>query len=138
MLFNCNTITITRRHSKKAIILKRHADCFECISHKKDRYGYSQIEFCHKTYKMHRFIYCLLTDKDLNDIKGLYLQHSCDNRLCCSPLHLIPGTHNDNMQDMKNKNRSCWGEKNGRAKLTNIDTLTIYNSDMPLDYLAEI
>ena len=31
--------------------------------------------------------------------------HSCDNRTCCNPFHLSWGTHQDNMNDMKERER---------------------------------
>jgi len=31
--------------------------------------------------------------------------HSCDNRICCNPHHLRWGTHQDNMDDMKERDR---------------------------------
>lgn len=136
--YTCDKIKIKYTNQKKEIILKRKNDCYECVSHKIDKYGYAVIHMNKKFYKMHRFIYCLLTNKEFKDIEKLVLQHYCDNRLCCNPLHLIPGTHNDNMYDMRSKNRSCWGERNRGSKVTDIDTLYIYNSDMPLDYLADM
>lgn len=42
----------------------------------------------------------------------------CDNRACCNPKHLFLGTHQDNMDDMKSKNRQANGEKIGNHKLT--------------------
>lgn len=35
----------------------------------------------------------------------LVLRHSCDNPVCCNPYHLTPGTHQENMNDMKERER---------------------------------
>lgn len=32
--------------------------------------------------------------------------HKCDNRKCCNPDHLFPGSTSDNIKDMRDKNRS--------------------------------
>lgn len=34
-----------------------------------------------------------------------YLLHSCDNKICCNPHHLHPGTHQENMDEMKERER---------------------------------
>jgi hypothetical protein len=36
---------------------------------------------------------------------GRYAIHSCDNCICCNPHHLNWGTHQDNMDDMKERDR---------------------------------
>ena len=36
---------------------------------------------------------------------GRYILHSCDNSICCNPNHLSWGSHQDNMDDMKNRDR---------------------------------
>ena len=46
------------------------------------------------------------------------VRHTCDNKLCVNPNHLILGTHKDNVADRVSRNRSANGERNGRAKLT--------------------
>jgi uncharacterized protein (DUF433 family) len=37
--------------------------------------------------------------------KGIMALHSCDNPICCNPFHLRWGTHQDNMNDMKERER---------------------------------
>jgi|TARA_R110000822_G_scaffold300834_2_gene424368 DNA-binding XRE family transcriptional regulator len=36
---------------------------------------------------------------------GRYALHSCDNSVCCNPYHLSWGSHQDNMDDMRNRDR---------------------------------
>lgn len=40
---------------------------------------------------------------------GMYVLHTCDNRLCINPEHLFLGTHLDNIKDMHSKNRQRGG-----------------------------
>lgn len=37
--------------------------------------------------------------------KGKVGRHTCDNPKCCNPYHLIPGTQQENMDDMKERER---------------------------------
>lgn len=52
---------------------------------------------------------------------GKIVRHTCDNRLCCNPEHLILGTHAENMADMVARGGRKGigsGSDNGRSKLT--------------------
>ena len=57
--------------------------------------------------------------------EGLFICHSCDNRLCINPDHLNPGTHTENMNDMVRAGHSSRGERNGQALLTKEDVVEI-------------
>jgi HTH domain len=44
--------------------------------------------------------------------------HTCDNRLCINPNHVIPGTHADNARERDRRGRTAVGMRHGRAKLS--------------------
>jgi hypothetical protein len=44
--------------------------------------------------------------------------HHCDNPPCIRPSHIFAGSHQDNMDDCKNKGRMLAGENNPQARLT--------------------
>ena len=60
------------------------------------------------------------------------VRHKCDNPRCVNPEHLEGGTHQDNMDDMKKRNRAgdCrnFGAANGRTKLNPCDVAAIRKS----------
>lgn len=44
---------------------------------------------------------------------GAWVLHSCDVPGCCNPMHLRPGSHAENMADMKARGRAASGERHG-------------------------
>lgn len=48
---------------------------------------------------------------------GAFVLHSCDNRLCVNIAHLRLGTHQENIQDARDRNRWARGERHGVARL---------------------
>lgn len=57
--------------------------------------------------------------------KGQQVRHTCDNRPCICPDHLILGTVGDNMRDKVERGRQAKGSRVGTAKLTEVQVLEI-------------
>lgn len=47
----------------------------------------------------------------IGDFGDLFACHTCDNKWCCNPAHLFPGTPKDNAVDCMNKGRTNKGAK---------------------------
>lgn len=75
-----------------------------------------------RNFKAHRVAYYLAYG-DFNE--RLLVLHKCDNPKCVNPDHLFLGTNKDNTRDMLNKNRHCFGERQHKSKLNEIQVLSI-------------
>lgn len=51
--------------------------------------------------------------------------HSCGNRRCCNPAHIRWATATENMADRDHHGTELFGERHGRAKLSNDDVIEI-------------
>ena len=58
---------------------------------------------------------------------GLIVRHTCDNRRCVNPNHLLIGTQQDNVDDMyrRDRARSSRGEDRNDARLTDAKVVEI-------------
>lgn len=110
--------------------------CWECISHSVDSNGYPVAIVNYSWDRIHRHVYRLFK----GDIPGGYvIRHTCDNKLCINPDHLLIGTHEDNVLDRVKRGRSANGEANGRSKLTESEVIAILkDTDTPKMKLAKI
>ena len=99
--------------------------CHVCTSHCSDEKGYVVCTKDGKTKPIYRYIYRFYKGEPK---KGMVIRHTCDNRRCINPQHLIIGTHQDNVRDRVERGRSAKGKDNGRSKLTERQALSIYNN----------
>jgi hypothetical protein len=80
-------------------------DCWEWTG-SLDNDGYGQITISKNgKYKIHRVVQEMATNKTITE--GKCVMHKCDNPKCVKVfIHLILGTHQDNMTDKVNKGRA--------------------------------
>lgn len=92
-------------------------ECWNWQGHSHTGYGRMTVKLNGSFVSLpcHRMAYIL---KHGEVAGNLYLCHRCDNRLCCNPDHLWPGTSTDNNRDMYAKGRGMVGENHYRSILT--------------------
>lgn len=56
-----------------------------------------------KKYLAYRVVFDVMNEEVLQDNE--VVRHSCDNSICCNPMHLKRGTQQENMNDMTERER---------------------------------
>ena len=77
--------------------------------------GYGQFSLKGRATQAHRASY-QISKGEIPD--GLVIRHTCDNKKCVNPNHLLSGTYKDNSRDAVERNLYPRGEDQGRARLT--------------------
>lgn len=77
--------------------------------------GYGTITTGGKSTQAHRVSYAIFNGPIAD---GMMVRHTCDNRLCVKPSHLLLGTHADNMDDRDGRSRQAMGVQLPQHKLT--------------------
>lgn len=112
------------RFEKK--LIKKPNGCIEwggyCLNRKWSNYGI--ITMNRKQYRTHRFAWLLYV---WNIPNNMCVLHVCDNMRCVNIKHLFLGTRLDNNldRDIKKRNKSPSGSKNGQSKLCELDVIRI-------------
>jgi hypothetical protein len=93
--------------------------CWNWTGHK-NQGGYGHISVACALLRAHRVSWIIHHKQDVPE--GLDILHSCvNNRICCNPDHLRPGTDADNAGDKKKQGRlfipRVKGERHGMSKL---------------------
>lgn len=84
--------------------------------------GYGSLKWLGRQQAAHRVAF-LLANGAVSP--GAVIRHSCDNPPCCNPLHLLSGTHADNVMDRVMRRRGAVGERVATARLTEAQVLDI-------------
>ena len=111
---------LTKQRMRNTIMWDVVNGCWECTSHKvsNPKKMYPGIFINYKRIKLSRYMY--VKYKGVIGA-GLVVRHTCDNKLCINPDHLILGTYQDNERDSVERGLKALGTDHGLNKLSEED-----------------
>jgi len=105
--------------------------CWECGSHYINKAGYPKCWYSGTSMRVHRAVF--ISHFNIANLPARWVvRHTCDNRSCINPVHLLIGTIADNNRDMMERGRhtAAKGSKHGSNKLTERQVLEIKNNNI--------
>lgn len=106
------------RRLRRRCVVNVETGCWEWTG-AKSKNGYGRIKVDGRLALTHRVAaYCAgVGDQIFATITGECVMHTCDNKACCNPNHLIDASRRDNMRDCAAKGR-VYGQKAQSASPT--------------------
>lgn len=96
--------------------------------------GYGQLNINGVMVRAHRYVYEQYC-RPLKD--GEMVRHTCHNRACVNPNHLMAGTHKENMSDSVADRKFAYGSQNGQSKLSESQAKDIYYDNETIPVIAK-
>lgn len=98
--------------------------------------GYGAFKIAGKVIDAHRFAYEL--HRGAAPLPGIWICHTCDNRKCCNPAHLVAGTPLDNFNDMVDRGRRVAPAQISKSQRVRRDAGVIYNQKLTREKVERI
>jgi len=127
ILIKGNKFSDRNRFARDVTYIIDSNECWLCASHKPNGSGYPGIFRGGKTMSVSQLVHITF-----NGVipKGHVVRHTCDNKMCINPSHLIAGTYSQNSLDAMERGQIKVGEKSFLSKLTDVQALAIFNSPL--------
>jgi len=79
--------------------------CWEWLG-ARTKNGYGSLRWKGRVVYVHRLVLAFKRRRQRKGIAGVYALHACDNKPCCNPDHLGPGTQSKNMTEWAKRRKS--------------------------------